>query len=69
VGTVVDDRRHSQVVNLAKAISVRDLREQVKTRSPEDAPIPSKAYVHPVTVSTIKENNNSSRAVHWKTAG
>ena len=29
VGTAVDDRRHSQVVHLAKAISVRDLREQV----------------------------------------
>ena len=45
VGTAVDDHRHSQLVNLAKAISVRDLREQVKTRCPEDAPIPSEAYI------------------------
>ena len=30
VGTAVDDRRHSQVIHLAKAISVRDFREQVK---------------------------------------
>ena len=29
VGTAVDDQRHSEVVHLAKAISVRDLREQV----------------------------------------
>lgn len=29
VGTAVDDRRHTDVVHLAKAVSVRDLREQV----------------------------------------
>ena len=29
VGTVVDDRRHSEEVHLTKAVSVRDLREQV----------------------------------------
>ena len=29
IGTAVDDRRHSEVVHLAKAVSVRDLREQV----------------------------------------
>ena len=29
VGTAVDDRRHSEVVHLAKTFSVRDLREQV----------------------------------------
>ena len=29
VGTAIDDRRHSEVVHLAKPISVRELREQV----------------------------------------
>ena len=29
VGTAVDDRGHTDVVHLAKAVSVRDLREQV----------------------------------------
>ena len=33
VGTAVDDRRHSQVVHLAKAVSVRDLKEQVTEMS------------------------------------
>ena len=45
VGTAVDDRRHSQVVHLAKAISVRDFREQVKALCPEKSPIPSEAYI------------------------
>ena len=34
VGTAIDNRRHSQVVHLVKAVSVRDLREQVKGRCP-----------------------------------
>ena len=29
IGTAVDDRRHCQVTHLARAISVRDFREQV----------------------------------------
>ena len=45
LGTAIDDRRHSQVVHLAKAISVRDLKEQVKARCPENTPIPSEAYI------------------------
>ena len=45
VGTAVDDRRHSQAVHLAKAISVRDLREQVTDRCPPDTPIPSEEYI------------------------
>ena len=45
VGTAVDDRRHSQVVHLAKAVSVRDLREQVTDRCPPDTPIPSEEYI------------------------
>ena len=46
VGTAVDDRRHSQVVHLAKAILVRDLKEQVKSRCPADTPIPSEVYIY-----------------------
>ena len=41
VGTPVDDRRHSLVTYLARAISARDLLEQVKARCPEGTKIPS----------------------------
>ena len=34
IETAVDDHRHSQVVRLAKAVSVRDLREQLTERCP-----------------------------------
>ena len=40
VGTAVDDRRHLQVVHLAKAISVHDFRQQVKQRCPPEVSIP-----------------------------
>lgn len=30
IGTAVDDRRHGQIAHLAKAISIRDFREQVQ---------------------------------------
>ena len=45
VGTAVDDCRHTQVVHLAKAISFRDLREQVASRCQPDTPIHSEEYV------------------------
>lgn len=38
VGLAVDDRRHTSVTHLAKAISVHG---QVKARCPPDCPIPS----------------------------
>ena len=41
IGTAVDDRRHSGVVHVAKAISIRDFRQQVQERCPPDTPIPS----------------------------
>ena len=44
IETAVDDHRHSQVVHLAKAVSVCDLREQVTERCPQDTPIPSEEY-------------------------
>ena len=45
VGTAVDDRRHSTVVHIAKAISVRDLREKVVERCPPNIPIPSDEWI------------------------
>lgn len=45
VGTAVNDRCHSQAVHLAKAISVRDLPEQVIDRCPPDTPLPSEEYI------------------------
>ena len=41
VGAAVDDRRHGEITHLARAISVRDLVEQVKARSPIGIQIPS----------------------------
>ena len=38
IGTAVDDRRHSGVVHVAKAISIRDFRQQVQERCPPDTP-------------------------------
>ena len=45
VGTPVDDRRHSLVTHLARAISARDLLEQVKARCPEGTKIPSEPWL------------------------
>ena len=41
VGTPVDDRRHGVVTHLARAISARDLLEQVKACCPEGTKFPS----------------------------
>ena len=45
VGVAVDDRRHSTVLHVAKAVSVRDLREQVVSRCPEGTPVPSEEWI------------------------
>lgn len=37
----MDDHRHDTITHLAKAISIRDLLEQVKSRCPPDTLIPS----------------------------
>lgn len=34
IGVAVDDRRHGEVTHMAKAISVRDLREQITKKCP-----------------------------------
>ncbi len=45
IGKAPDDRRHHQVVHLARAISVRDLVEQVTKRCPPETPIPTIQWV------------------------
>ena len=41
IGVAVDERRHGTVTHLGRAISVRDLVDQVKSRCPENTRIPS----------------------------
>lgn len=45
IGTAIDDRRHSTVTHIAKAISLRDLHDQVKARLPENTPVPGKEWL------------------------
>jgi len=45
LGTAVDDRCHGEVTHLAKAISVRDLREQVALLCPPGSQIPSEEWL------------------------
>ena len=45
VGTAADDRRHSTVVHVAKAISVWDLRERVAERCLPNTPVPSDEWI------------------------
>ena len=55
IGTI-DDRRHSTVLHVAKAISVRDLREQVSARCPDGTAIPCDEWIRlqfaPINAST-----------------
>ena len=44
-GVAVDDRRHSEVTHLTKAVSLRDLREQVSHRCPTGTAIPSEEWL------------------------
>lgn len=41
VGMAVDDRRHSDVIHIAKTISIRDFRVQVASRCREGTAVPS----------------------------
>ena len=45
MGTAVDDRRHSTVVHIAKALSVRDLREKVIEQCPPSTAVPSDGWI------------------------
>ena len=44
--TAVHERRHGNATYLARALSVRDLVEQVSKQCPEGTPIPSLQWVH-----------------------
>ena len=45
IGTAVDERRHGEVTHLARAISLRDFRDQVKAQLPTEADIPSIEWI------------------------
>lgn len=45
IGLAVDERRHTQVTHMSRAISVRDLQEQVASRCPPSTPIPSRSWI------------------------
>ena len=45
IGTAVDDRRHNTVTHLAKAISIRDFRDQVKSRLPKHTLVPGEEWI------------------------
>ena len=45
IGITVDDRRHSTVLHVANAISVRDLCEQVSARCPDGTVIPCDEWI------------------------
>ena len=66
LGTVVNDRRHKEVIHLAQAVSVRDLRSQVQAKCPEGTKIPSIPWIRlrfwPKTRSTLARMN----ALYWK---
>ena len=61
VGTVVDDRHHSQVVHIAKAISVRDFKQQVEQRCPPETPIPCDELVRLQFVPAHKSYRSASK--------
>jgi hypothetical protein len=42
----VDERCHDTIVHLAKAISVKDLHNQVAAICPDNTPIPHKQWIH-----------------------
>ena len=45
VGSAVNDWRHGSVTHLAKAISVRDLRDQVQAKCPDGTATPSESWI------------------------
>ena len=45
IGSAVEYRKHGTVTHLARAISVRDLRDQVQAQSPDGTPTPSEAWM------------------------
>ena len=45
IGLAVDERRHTNVTHMARAISARDLLDQVSSRCPPNTPIPSQSWL------------------------
>jgi len=41
----IDDKRHSDMVHLAQAISIHDLRDEVQKQCPDDTSIPSLEWI------------------------
>ena len=62
---LLTERRHGTVTHLGRAISIRDLVDQVKSRCPEGTPIPSVEWTRlqfwPKTPAAKK-----CYAVHWQ---
>jgi len=64
-----DDRRHSLVVHIAKAISVRDFKDQVAQRCPLGTTVPSDELVRLQFVPAHKSGLSHSFEVHCTPAG
>ena len=61
--TSVHERRHDSVTLMAKAISVRDLVQEVTKLCPEDTPVPSTAWVQ---LNFCPKNPHTNAAKHYK---
>lgn len=61
VGTAVDDHQHSEVVHLAKAISVRDFRQQVEQRCPPETLIPCDELIRLQFIPAHRSYKTASR--------
>ena len=62
IGTAVDDRSHSDVIHLAQAISVRDLRDEVQKQCPEDTPIPSLEWIR---LQFWPKSKHAATSIHY----
>jgi len=45
LGTVVDDRQHLEVTHLSTALPIRDFKEQVEARFPENTAVPCEEWL------------------------
>lgn len=61
VGIAVDDRRHSDDIHIAKAISIRDFPDQVASRCPESTAVPSVEWV---PLQFWPKNHQRNSALH-----
>ncbi|PKY62938.1 hypothetical protein RhiirA4_490414, partial [Rhizophagus irregularis] len=61
----IDERHHDTIVHLAKAISVKDLRNQVAAICPENTPIPHKQWIR---LQFWPKNPRNNTNVHYASA-